>query len=230
MSVLLWCSAPLGPVGTGPSPVGISAVSNWGARYHTVPVYFYFWCALILQLSERRSSHIITFGLGGVSACLCPLAARWSSRVSVEPGLSLSPVWNFLRTCFSARDGLADKNKPRWPMEVMRVPAAARRPPADVLGTCSPLRFVSVCCLATSVPPVSGLDASVWRRARGSSCLPSLKRRRVDLHESCQRFSPQQKLQRSRGQTGSDVSTLRLCFYVCEELCYKLLQADNQHS
>ena len=129
MSVLLWCSAPLGPVGTGPSPVGISAVSNWGARYHTVPVYFYFWCALILQLSERRSSHIITFGLGGVSACLCPLAARWSSRVSVEPGLSLSPVWNFLRTCFSARDGLADKNKPRWPMEVMRVPAAARRPP-----------------------------------------------------------------------------------------------------
>lgn len=199
---------------TGPPLVWISAVSKRGARYHTVPVYFYFWCALMLQLSERRSSHIITFGLGGVSASLCPLAARWSSRVSVEPGLRLSSEWNFLRTCFSAWDGLADKNKPRWPMEVMPVPTAARRPPADVLGTCSPLRFVSVCCLATSVPSVSGLDASAWRRARGSSCLPSLTRGRVDIHESCQRLSQQQKL-----QTGSDVSTLGLCFYACGELC-----------
>lgn len=119
--VVMFCSS---LYRTGPPLVWISAVSKRGARYHTVPVYFYFWCALMLQLSERRSSHIITFGLGGVSASLCPLAARWSSRVSVEPGLRLSSEWNFLRTCFSARDGLADKNKPRWPMEVMRVPTA----------------------------------------------------------------------------------------------------------
>lgn len=90
-----------------PSQAVGAALSGWEwCPHHKVSISFYFWCTLMLQLSQRQSSHITTFSQGGVLSC--PLAL--GETFHLGPSQLSSWVELFLELRFHSGVGLGDKN------------------------------------------------------------------------------------------------------------------------